>query len=173
MPCRGVRGATTAEADTAGAILSATRELLTQLIEANDLRPEEVASVIFTATPDLTAAFPAQAARELGWTDVALLDAKEILVPGSLARCIRVLIHWNTDRAPHEIRHVYLGAARTLRPDLVEPVSDDASRISTIVGGLLIDAERGDICRAAKRKSSCPLVRLPSLIVQLIPINYL
>lgn len=117
MPCRGVRGATTAEADTAGAILSATQELLAQLIEVNDLGPEEVTSAIFTVTPDLTAAFPAQAARELGWTDVALLDAQEIAVPGSLARCIRVLIHWNTNRSQSEVVHVYLRDAAALRPD--------------------------------------------------------
>lgn len=117
MSCRGVRGATTAEADTAGAILSATRELLTQLIEANDLLPEEVTSAIFTVTSDLTAAFPAQAARELGWTDVALLDAQEIAVPGSPARCIRVLIHWNTTRSQSEVVHVYLRGAVALRPD--------------------------------------------------------
>jgi len=117
MPCRGVRGATTAEADTAGAILSATQELLTRLIEVNDLRPEEVTSAIFTVTSDLTAAFPAQAARELGWTDVALLDAQEIAVPGSLARCIRVLIHWNTGRPQSEVVHVYLRDAEALRPD--------------------------------------------------------
>lgn len=117
MPCRGVRGATTAEANSAGAILSATRELLTQLIEANDLRPEEVTSAIFTVTSDLTTTFPAQAARELGWTDVALLDAQEIAVPGSPTRCIRVLIHWNTARPQSEIVHVYLRDAVVLRPD--------------------------------------------------------
>jgi chorismate mutase len=117
MPCRGVRGATTVEADTAGAILSATQELLTRLIEVNDLRPEEVTSAIFTVTSDLTAAFPAQAARELGWTDVALLDAQEIAVPNSLARCIRVLIHWNTGRPQSEVVHVYLRDAEALRPD--------------------------------------------------------
>lgn len=125
MPCRGVRGATTAKADTAGAILSATREMLTRLIEANDLRLEEVTSAIFTVTPDLTAAFPAQAARELGWTNVALLDAQEISVPGSLARCIRVLIHWNTDRPQSEVVHVYLRDAVALRPDRAKGDGND------------------------------------------------
>ena len=125
MPCRGVRGATTAKADTAGAILSATREMLTRLIEANDLRLEEVTSAIFTVTPDLTAAFPAQAARELGWTNVALLDAQEISVPGSLARCIRVLIHWNTDRPQSEVVHVYLRDAVVLRPDRAKGDGND------------------------------------------------
>jgi len=117
MHCRGVRGATTVEENTAGAILAATRELLALIVEANDLEVEDVASAIFTTTPDLTAAFPARAAREIGWRDVALLDAQEIPVPGSLERCIRVLIHWNTDKSAAEIRHVYLKDAQALRPD--------------------------------------------------------
>jgi len=117
MRCRGVRGATTAEKNTAEAILAATRELLVLIIEANDLEVEDVASAIFTTTPDLTAAFPARAAREMGWRDVALLDAQEIPVPGSLERCIRVLIHWNTDKSAAEIQHVYLKDAQALRPD--------------------------------------------------------
>jgi len=117
MHCRGIRGATTVEKNTAEAILAATRELLALIIEANDLKVEDVASAIFTTTPDLTAAFPARAAREMGWRDVALLDAQEIPVPGSLERCIRILIHWNTEKSAAEIRHVYLRGARTLRPD--------------------------------------------------------
>jgi len=117
MHCRGIRGATTAEENTAEAILAATRELLVRIVEANDLKVEDVASAIFTTTPDLMAAFPAKAAREMGWQDVALLDAQEIPVPGSLERCIRVLIHWNTEKSAAEIRHVYLRGARTLRPD--------------------------------------------------------
>ena len=117
MHCRGIRGATTAEEDTAEAILAATRELLALIIEANDLKMEDVASAIFTTTPDLTAAFPAQAARATGWQDVALLDTQEIPVPDSLERCIRVLIHWNTERGAAEVRHVYLRGAQALRPD--------------------------------------------------------
>jgi chorismate mutase len=78
-----------------------------------------VASALFTATPDLTSVFPARAARELGWRHVPVLDAQEIPVPGSLHRCIRVLIHWNTEKTPIEIRHVYLRDASRLRPDLV------------------------------------------------------
>lgn len=117
MHCRGIRGATTVEKNTAEAILAATRELLELIVEANDLKVKDVASAIFTTTPDLTAAFPAKAAREMGWRDVALLDAQEIPVPGSLERCIRVLIHWNTEKSAAEIRHVYLRGARTLRPD--------------------------------------------------------
>ncbi len=117
MHCRGIRGATTVEKNTAQAVLAATRELLALIVVANDLRVEDVTSAIFTTTPDLTAAFPARAAREMGWRDVALLDAQEIPVPGSLERCIRVLIHWNTEKSAAEIQHVYLKGAQALRPD--------------------------------------------------------
>ncbi len=117
--CRGVRGATVAEENTREAILEATRELLSRLTLANDLQPDDVASIIFSVTPDLTAEFPAVAARQLGWHDVALLDTIEIDVPGALARCIRVLIHWNTTRTAQEIVHVYLRGAERLRPDRV------------------------------------------------------
>ena len=118
MHCRGIRGATTVEENTAEAILSAARELLELIVEANDLRVEDVASAIFTTTPDLTAAFPAKAAREMGWRDVALLDAQEIPVPGSLERCIRVLVHWNTEKRQDEVVHVYIKGANALRPDI-------------------------------------------------------
>lgn len=120
MGCRGIRGATTVEADTADAIVAATRELLVRIVEANDLAASDVACAIFTVTPDLTAAFPARAARELGWQHVPLLDAQEVPVPGSLSRCVRVLILWNTERSQEEIRHVYLRDAGSLRPDLYE-----------------------------------------------------
>jgi chorismate mutase len=116
--CRGIRGATTVETDTAEAILAATTELLNEIVEANDVNPDDVASAQFTVTPDLTAAFPARAARNLGWHQVPLLDAQEIPVPGSLARCVRVLIHWNTAKVQREIRHVYLRGAAGLRQDL-------------------------------------------------------
>lgn len=118
MPCRGIRGATTVERDTADEILMATQELLACIVEANSLETHDVGSVLFTMTPDLAAAFPAAAARDLGWQDVALMDAQEIPVPGSLPRCIRVLIHWNTETAQEEIRHIYLRNAAALRPDL-------------------------------------------------------
>ena len=116
--CRGIRGATTVEADTAKAILAATTELLTEIIDANDVDSRDVASALFTVTPDLTTAFPARAARDLGWQHVPLLDAQEVPVPGSLTRCVRVLIHWNTAKLQSEIRHVYLRGADALRPDL-------------------------------------------------------
>lgn len=119
MTCRGIRGAITVEANTADAMLSATRTLLEHIVTANELSGDDIASVIFTATTDLDAVYPAVAAREMGWVHVPLLCMQEMAVRGSLQRCIRVLIHWNTDRAPDEIHHVYLGGARKLRPDLV------------------------------------------------------
>jgi chorismate mutase len=91
--------------------------MLIRLIEANDLRPEDIASAIFSTTADLTAEFPAVAARELGWLDTALFCTHEMAVPGSLPRCIRVLIHWNTTRRADEIVHVYIREASTLRPE--------------------------------------------------------
>lgn len=115
--CRGIRGAITATENTREAILEATRELLQQLIEANGIIPDDVASVFFTMTPDLTAEFPAVAARQLGWVGTALMCGQEVEVPGSLPRCIRVLIHWNTTRHASEIVHVYLRDAWALRPD--------------------------------------------------------
>jgi monofunctional chorismate mutase len=118
---RGIRGATTAAGDEASEILRATEELLREIVARNELEPESVASALFTVTRDLTAEFPAAAARRMGWTLVPLLNFTEIDVPGRLARCIRVLIHVNTDRAQDEIVHVYLGEARVLRPDLAPP----------------------------------------------------
>jgi len=115
--CRGVRGATTAAENTKEAILEATREMIYIIIRANDMHPEDVASAYFTTTVDLDATFPALAARQLGWYDVALLCGHEMNVPGSLERCIRVLIHWNTTRNTEEIIHVYLKGAEDLRPD--------------------------------------------------------
>jgi chorismate mutase len=117
LVCRGIRGATTCEANTREAILAATTDLLERLIAANSLLPEEIASAIFSTTPDLNAEFPAVAARGLGWVDTALFCTHEMNVPGSLQHCIRVLIHWNTQRLAHEIVHVYIRGARSLRPE--------------------------------------------------------
>ena len=120
MCIRGVRGAITVESDRAEAILLATRKLLKAIHEANSgLVPDDLASAFFTLTDDLRAAYPAQAARELGWTQVPMLCSREIPVPGSLPRTVRVLLHWNTSLAPEEIHHVYLGEAIRLRPDLI------------------------------------------------------
>ncbi len=99
------------------AILEATIALLRALQEANGFALEDIASVIFTTTDDLDAVYPARAARELGWLKVPLLGAREINMPGGLPRCIRVLIHWNTQRSQQEIHHVYLRDATRLRPD--------------------------------------------------------
>jgi chorismate mutase len=118
MPCRGVRGATTVEANTREEILQATRQLLALMIRLNGIDPADVASAIFTTTPDLNAEFPALAARQLGWLDVALICAHEMNVPGALPRCIRVLVHWNTEKPASEIVHVYIKGAASLRPDL-------------------------------------------------------
>jgi chorismate mutase len=107
-----------AEANTAEAILSATRELLERIVAENGVAVADVACVWFTATADLDAVYPARAARELGWTLTPLMCAQEMAVVGSLPRCIRVLVLWNTPRSQEQIRHVYLGAAQTLRPDL-------------------------------------------------------
>ena len=118
MLCRGIRGATTVEANTRQAILDATAELLAAMVETNDIRAEDVASAFFTTTPDLNAEFPALAARSLGWNDVALLCGHEMTVVGSLPMCLRILLHVNTDKPASAIRHVYLRGARVLRPDV-------------------------------------------------------
>lgn len=117
VACRGVRGATTVETNTAEDILEATTDLLDALIRLNDIAPEDVVSAIFTTTPELTAAFPALAARKLGWTEVPLLCAHEMDVPGALRGVIRILLHINTARTPSDIRHIYLRDARALRPE--------------------------------------------------------
>ncbi len=119
MICRGIRGATGVDINAAVAIITATRELLERIVAANDLLVEDVISVIFTATPDLDAAYPARAAREMGWMNTPLLCMQEMVVAGSLPRCIRVLVLWNTDLSPDQVQHVYLGRARALRPDLL------------------------------------------------------
>jgi chorismate mutase len=120
MPTRGIRGATTVAADESELILQATRELLESILEENEgMKPEDVGSAVFTVTDDLASTFPAQAAREMGWGLVPMLCAREIPVPNSLPRVIRVLVHWNTEVPQSEISHVYLHEAVKLRPDLV------------------------------------------------------
>lgn len=114
---RGIRGAISVEGNDAQQILAATAELLAEIWRQNDFALGDVASAIFTLTADLNAAFPAVAARQLGWTEVPMFCAQEIPVPGSLPRCIRVLIHVNTTKPQGEIRHVYLRRAAALRPD--------------------------------------------------------
>ena len=116
--CRGIRGATTVERNDREEILVATRELLQLMIEKNDLHAEDVISAFFTVTDDLDAVHPALAARSkaIGWLDVSLMCAREIPVPDSLGKCIRVLVHVNTARTNAEIQHVYIRGAVSLRP---------------------------------------------------------
>jgi monofunctional chorismate mutase, gram positive type, clade 1 len=119
MSVRGIRGATTVEVNEEQTILEATAELLKQLVDANGIVPEDIASIIVTVTHDLDAAFPARAIRALpGWELVPLMCALEVPVKGSLEKCIRLMVHVNTDKRQDEIRHIFLGRARSLRPDL-------------------------------------------------------
>ena len=127
MMVRGIRGATTARSNTREAILEATAELLRAIVEANNVEREHVASVFFTTTPDLNAEYPAVAARDGGWLDVPLLCGHEMNVPGGLPRCLRVLMHVNTDRAASEIQHIYLHDAVALRPDLTRDSTEAGS----------------------------------------------
>jgi chorismate mutase len=115
---RAIRGATTVMHNDREEIVTATAELVAAIMEQNKLSSEEIVSILFTVTPDLNAAFPALGARRLGLTLVPLMDALEIPVPGSLPKCIRCLMHINTDLTQSEINHVYLRGAKVLRPDL-------------------------------------------------------
>ena len=122
MKCRGIRGATTVDANTREDILAATRELLQQMVQANGVQEEDVASILFTTTSDLNAEFPAAAARELGLSHAPLLCGHEIDVPGSLTMCLRVLLLFNTEKSAQDIDHIYIKGAKNLRP-----VNDDKS----------------------------------------------
>ncbi len=117
MPVRGIRGATVVAADEPEQILQATKQLLEDIATANEVDVDDIASIMFTMTPDLQSAYPAQAARLLGWMEAPLLGAVETDIDGGLPRCIRVLMHVNTRKPASEITHVYLGKAATLRPD--------------------------------------------------------
>jgi len=117
MVCRGIRGATTARSNTSEDILEATVEMMQALTVLNQLDTQDVASAIFTTTPDLNATFPALAAREIGWTEVPLMCSHEMDVPASLQKAVRVLLHVNTTRSAAEIKHVYLKGAIQLRPE--------------------------------------------------------
>lgn len=117
---RALRGATTVAADEPEGITAATAELLEQMMERNEIEPDDIVSLVFTTTPDLVSCFPAVAARQLGLAEVPLLCAQEIPVPGAVPRCIRVLMHLYTKRDYASLRHVYLGEAKSLRADLLE-----------------------------------------------------
>jgi len=119
MTIRGIRGATTVAADQPELILAATQELLAAILQKNPgLQSEDIASAFFTTTDDLCSVHPALAARQMGWTEVPMMCAQEIPVPGSLRRCVRVLVEWNTDQPQNAVRHVFLHEAVSLRPDL-------------------------------------------------------
>lgn len=124
MPVRGIRGATTATANTAGAITNATEELLKELIRLNDLDPSEICFTYLTTTHDLTAEFPAYAARRIGWLDVPLLCGHDMDVrlpnPRGLPMCIRILLLYNTDKPQLAMRHAYLRGAKAIKSDLDE-----------------------------------------------------
>lgn len=118
----GIRGATSCEADTATEITVRTQELVSKLIDLNRVRNEDLISIILTATDDLTAEFPAKAVREMGYSDVPLMGARELDVDGGIKRCIRVLIHCYSDLERAEVRHLYLGDAKSLRKDLTSEI---------------------------------------------------
>ena len=120
MIVRGIRGAITADSNIKEEIIEKTKELLIALKKENDFKIEDITSIFFSVTPDLNAAFPAQAARELGWNKVPLLDMQEIEVPGSLLRCIRILVQINCQKSLQEIKHCYLRGAKILRKDLIK-----------------------------------------------------
>jgi chorismate mutase len=118
MWCRGIRGAITVGSNTKEDIIQATEELLQKMLQANGVNKEDISCIIFTTTQDLNAEFPAVAARELGWSNIASLCGHEMNVPGSLPRCLRILLLWNTEKSADDIVHVYLKGAQELRPDL-------------------------------------------------------
>jgi chorismate mutase len=119
MSVRGIRGATSVDADVPDQIREATRELIEEILKRNEITDfDDVISAVFTTTQDLVSAFPAEAARHIGMTTVPLLCALEIPVAGSMQKCIRILLHVNSDRKPADIEHVYLREAEKLRPDM-------------------------------------------------------
>jgi len=117
---RAIRGAITVENNNETDILTATRELLNSIIKENNISKDDVISIIFTATRDLDAVYPAVAARQIGFTDVALMCTNEMYVPGSLEKCIRVMMHVNSDKKNNELKHIYLKGAKILRPDIAK-----------------------------------------------------
>ena len=154
MMCRGVRGATTADGNTRDDILTASIQLLALMIRSNDIDPTDVSSAIFTVTRDLNAEFPALAARQLGWSDVPLLCSYEIDVPGSLPRCIRVLVNWNTEKKQKEIVHTYIKQAKQLRPDLRGLPPIDFDELEAWIAAHMANQE-------AEARSAVPSLELP------------
>ncbi len=115
---RAIRGAITVDSNDRQDILNATDELLRALIKENSIVKEDIISIIFSVTSDLNAVFPAVAARQMGLTDIAMMCTHEVDVPGSLRRCIRVMMHFNTEKSNAELKYIYLKDAKKLRPDL-------------------------------------------------------
>jgi chorismate mutase len=144
MPCRGVRGATTIERNEREEVLLATRQLLALMVRQNGIDPRDVASALFSTTTDIDAEFPALAARQLGWLDVPLLCGHEMLVPGSLPLCIRVMIHWNTDKPQSEIEHIYVRDANRLRPDLSKLPAVDWEELEAWISEHMTAQEKED-----------------------------
>ena len=129
MPVRGIRGATTVARNDADAIYAGTLELLETIVKLNGVRPEDIGYVWFTVTEDLDAAFPADAARVgMGWSEVPLICGREIPVPGSLSRCVRTLIAWNTPKTQADVRHAFLHGARSLRPSWAVDLPGDGPK---------------------------------------------
>jgi len=126
--CRGIRGAITVPENTKEAIGTATKELLQKMIKVNEVEISDIACILFTTTSELNAAFPAAAARELGWTQLPLLCGHEMNVPGSLSSCLRILVLFNTNKRNEEIVHVYLGGAETLRAEEEKPWQDEGKK---------------------------------------------
>ena len=142
MPCRGVRGATTITQNDREEILTATRQLLALMIRINGIEPADVASALFTTTPDIDAEFPALAARQLGWLDVPLLCGHEMTVRGGLPLCVRILLHWNTEKPQAEIKHVYEREAKRLRPDLTKLPAVDWAELETWIAEQMKTCEK-------------------------------
>jgi chorismate mutase len=143
MPCRGVRGATLVQRNEREAILSATRQLLALMIRRNGIEAADLAGAYFTATPDLNAEFPALAARQLGWLEVPLLCGQEMVVPGSLGMCVRVLALWNTSTEQAGIQHVYIHGAEKLRPDLSKLPPVDWAELETWIARQMAGGRKG------------------------------
>jgi len=121
MSVRGIRGAATVEANDAAEIKQVSLEMMTELVKQNEIVPDDICSVLITVTHDLDAAFPAQAIRQLpGWELVPLMCSLEVPVKGSLEKCVRLMVLVNTEKTQAEIKHIYLGGAKALRPDLVQ-----------------------------------------------------
>ena len=118
MAVRAVRGAITVENNSALDILDATKTLLNKIVDENKIDTCDIISILFSVTKDLNTVFPAAAARQLGWTSIALMCVNEIDVPDGLKRCIRILMHFNTEKGNKDIKHIYLKGAKALRPDL-------------------------------------------------------